>query len=205
MKYFGIENKTISIDDIAMWMQQGMIDGEIESDAEITPGDWREMTLYLDEGEAVVDVLKLTAGSPQFDEAIEETVRGLLDAPSPIKPEKAVRWLCQYMKKVQVIYNFTPLGALDSELGWELFDTVWSRVKKEIPGIVYCQGEGFTNESGAQITYEFTSGLSGYVKAAVLADDSEEGSDRWQEFLLDLASPEQKEAFEEGRVPAKSS
>ena len=107
MKYFGIENKTISIDDIAMWMQQGMIDGEIESDAELVPGDWREMTLYLDEGEAVVDVLKLTAGSPQFDEAIEETVRGLLDAPQPIKPEKAVRWLCQYMKKVQVIYNLS--------------------------------------------------------------------------------------------------
>jgi len=204
MKYFGTRNKIISIDDIANWMQENRIDGEIESDHETEPGDWNELTLYLDNGEAVVDVHKLVFGTPGFDEAIEETVRGLLDNPQPIKPESAVRWLCLYLKKIRVIYNFKPLAALDSELGWELFDTVWTRVKREIPGIVYCQGEGFTNEEGAQITYEFAASMSGTVKAAVLTspvDKDQLDKCLWSEFELDLADKEQIAAFEKGIVP----
>lgn len=199
MKFYGLNNKTISVDDIAWWLQEKIVDGEIESDQEEEPGDWQELTLYLDGGEPVVDILKLTSGTPQFDEAIEETVRGLLDAPKPILPANAVRWLCQYMKRVQVIYNFSPLAALDSELGWELFDTVWTRVRKEIPGIVYCQGEGFTNEEGSQITYEFTNALSGEVRAAVLSEDGV----TWQDFDLDLSSAEDRSSFEQGRLPDK--
>ncbi|HMY02260.1 MAG TPA: hypothetical protein PKA48_02860, partial [Candidatus Obscuribacter sp.] len=72
-------------------------------------------------------------------------------------------------------------------------------VRKEIPGIVYCQGEGFTNEEGAQITYEFTTALSGDVRAAVLSEDGV----TWQDFDLDLSSAEDRSSFEQGRLPDK--
>ncbi len=59
MKFFGVTDKAISIDDIADWLQENMIDAEIESDQESEPGDWQELTLLLDSGEPVVDVVKL--------------------------------------------------------------------------------------------------------------------------------------------------
>lgn len=196
MKFFGVTDKAISIDDIADWLQEKMIDAEIESDEESEPGDWQELTLLLDSGEPVVDVIKLSCGTEEFDEAIEETVRMLLDSPVPINPSSAVRWLCQYMKRVKVIYNFSPLLGLDSEAGWVLFDTVWKSVRKELKGIVFCEGEGFTNEEGAQITCQFTGTMSGQVNAALLGEDGE-----WQEFILDLSDNQAIENFQRGQMP----
>lgn len=197
MEFFGTQNKVVSVDDIATWLQESMIDCEIESDQEDFPGDWEEITLFLESGDSVVEIEKITCDSGNFREAIEETVRTLLDDQRPVRPASAVKWICQYMKSVKVIYRFRPMPGIDTELGFELFNEVWTRLKNIEPGIVHCVDEGFTNEDGAQITWEFPESSSGTVKAAVL--EAEGGS--WREFQLDLANQEQQSSFLAGKCP----
>lgn len=196
MEFFSTKKSTISTDLIAQWLQDALIDGEIETD-EDERGEWTQMALYTEAGEAVVEMDKLARGNSTFDDYIADVVRRLLDDKEPVKPHSAVKWLCNYMTKVQTIYVLRPQQALYDEQGWEIFNEFWTNLKDLEQGIVHCQGEGFTNEQGAQITWEFPGGASGDWKMAVL--DAEK--DRWVEFTMDLANQEQRSLFLSGSLP----
>ena len=185
---------------IAGWLQTALIDGEIESEEEDYPGSWTTLTLYLDNGEAVVEIEKYAEQDETLRDAIQDTVRMLLDDKNPVKPTSAVKWLCQFMSRVKVLYVFRPMQAINTEAGWELFNEVWTNLRETLHGIVHLDEEGFTNEHGAQITWEYPGDETGDLKVAVLNEKGQE----WIEYTLNLANHEHRELFIAGKVPDKT-
>jgi hypothetical protein len=63
-------------------------------------------------------------------------------------------------------------------------------------GILQADGEGFSNEDGYLILWQFADTVDGDWNMAVLDKD---GS--WIRFQMNLGDPEQRAAFLKGRVP----
>jgi len=200
MRFFGLQDKAISIDQIAGWLQTAFIDGEIESEEEEYPGCWRTLTLFLDSGEPVVEIEKFSQADDSLLDPIQDTVRMLLDEKDPVIPSTAVKWLCQFMSRVKVLYEFRPMQAINTEEGWQIFNEVWTNLRENLQGIVHLENEGFTNETGAQITWEYSTPESGDLKVATLNKNGTE----WIEYTLDLANQAHCKMFMAGEVPDKA-
>jgi hypothetical protein len=200
MRFFGLQDKPISVDTIAGWLQTAMIDGELESEEEDYPGSWSTLTLFLDSGEPVVEIEKFSLEEETLVDAIQDTVRQLLDDKNPVRPASAVKWLCQFMTRVKVVYEFRPMQAIKTDEGWEIFNEVWTNLREALQGIVHLDDEGFTNEDGVQITWEYPGEETGDLKVAVLNDRGEE----WIEYTMNLANQEHKALFLAGKAPDKN-
>ena len=61
--------------------------------------------------------------------------------------------------------------------------------------IIQADGEGFTNEEGYHIVWQFADAVSGPWKMGVLQDGV------WQHFTMDLGDPDHRAAFLKGAVP----
>jgi hypothetical protein len=70
---------------------------------------------------------------------------------------------------------------------------IWNRAK----GLLQSDGEGFTNEDGSTILWQFGPNVSGTWNVAVLA-----GNEIWKSFEMDLGNPFQREAFQRGDIPS---
>lgn len=197
MEFFSIAKSDISCDTIVQWFQDALIDAEIETDDE---ENWSQLALYTEDGEAVLEVDRLNRGEPTFSDHLGDIVRRLLDEKEPVKPHSSVKWLCNYLSKVETVYVLRPQAALYNEQGWEIFNEFWTNLK-DSRGIVHCDGEGFTNEEGAQITWEFPGGASGDWKMALYDGDR----NTWVEFTIDLANQEQRLLFLDGTLPIAQS
>ncbi len=197
MRFFGLKNKPISVDDVAGWLQTALIDGSIESEEEDYPGSWTTLTLFLTDDQPVVEIEKFCLETGNLGDKIQDTVRELLDDKNHVRPVSAVKWLCQFMSRVKVIYEFRPMLAIQTDEGWELFNEVWTNLRESLSGIVHLDDEGFTNEDGAQITWEYPGEETGDLKVAVLNEKGE----AWIEYTINLANQEQKELFMAGKAP----
>lgn len=133
---------------------------------------------------------------PGAEFEIEEFLDELEDA----RPEAAARWLADYLPRVKVIYAFQILSSIDHGSGWAILDAVRKAVWSVCGGILQADAEGFTNEAGYQITWQFSDNVSSRWPMAVLNSD---GS--WSAFEMELGDPAQREAFLQGCVPEGAS
>jgi hypothetical protein len=62
--------------------------------------------------------------------------------------------------------------------------------------ILQADGEGFTNDEGYHILWQFSDAVTGPWDMAVLEEDA------WRNFSMDLGDPDHREAFWQGLVPA---
>ena len=201
MRFFGLRDTPISVDQIADWLQTAFIDCQIEDDETDKPGSWTSIILNLDDGTPVVEIEKYLPSDATFSETIQDTVRLLLDDKNPVQPHSAVKWLCQFMSRVKVLYEFRPMKAINTADGWQIFNHVWTNLRQTLLGIVHLEEEGFTNLDGAQITWEYPEDETGDLKVAVL----DENGEQWIEYTIDLANADQKNMFLAGKAPDKNS
>jgi len=128
-------------------------------------------------------------GSAEIAEFIEE-VKGE-------KPESTARWLEQFLPRVKVIYAFQLLGGTEVDDGWAAVHAVQSRMWARCGGILQADGEGFTNEDGYHILWQFSDTASGPWNMAIIDQQG-----RWTRFEMDLGNEEHRAAFVRGMVPA---
>jgi hypothetical protein len=207
MYYFASDREPLSLDKIAHWLQEALVDCEIECEVEgevseqaqelLNLQKWKNILLSIEEGSPVVEIERWDKGDQGFSEVLADTVRDLLDNEKPLYPASAVSWLCRYLETINTIYCFTPSTCFNDEGGIPIFNEVWQGLKSLHTGIVLCPEEGFTNESGAQITTSASTVQKGKVRAAVL----DESSKSWKEFTLDLNNQEQIHSFKSGSLP----
>jgi hypothetical protein len=127
-------------------------------------------------------------GQDEIAEFIEETQDG--------KPESGVEWLHDYLTEVKTIYAFQHLQGSETEEGSEALHALRSAIWERGESIIQADLEGFTNEEGYQIVWQFSDSVSGTWNMGVL----QEGS--WRHFEMDLGDPDHRAAFWKGEVPA---
>lgn len=154
---------------------------------------WRQIVLSHPEGKdiAVVECDLVEKGS-----LAEEEIGELLEEIADAEPASAVAWLKAYMPKVKAIYAIqVASGAAEGE-GWDVIDTIRQVLMDHAGGIIQADDEGYSNEEGYHILWQFADDVEGTWWMAVLKNG------RWRKFEMDLGDPDHRAAFLAGEVPA---
>lgn len=157
-----------------------------------TEEEWESLLLSSKDGVevAVIERNPVDEGSIGQDE-IAEFVEDLRDC----KPESGVEWLAEYLAEVKIIYAFQHLQGSETEDGGNALHALRTALWERGDAIIQADGEGFTNEEGYHIVWQFSDSVSGPWNMAVL----QEGT--WHHFRMDLGDPDHRAAFFRGEVP----
>jgi hypothetical protein len=115
------------------------------------------------------------------------------------KPESAVKWLSEDLPKVKVIFALQFLEGARQGDGSDGIHALQQKIWGDLGGILQADGEGFSNESGHQITWQFDGTPKGPWGFASLSK-----AGRWLAFEMILEDEEQKDAFLEGKIPPRA-
>ena len=126
-------------------------------------------------------------GSEELVEFIEEI--------RMCKPESGAAWLESFLKDVRTIYAFQHLPGTDRGGGAQSLRVVAEAIWARGDAVIQADGEGFTNEDGYHILWQFSDRVTGPWWMAVLQNG------RWSPFQMDLGNRDHRQAFVEGRVP----
>jgi len=164
------------------------LEGEEASDS-----GWSQLVLRHSGGTAIAALEKDPVspgalGEAEITEFVEEARVG--------KPRSAARWLQQYLPRVRVIYAFQILSGADVKEGWAAVHALKGHIWKKRGGILQADGEGFSNEEGYHILWQFPDHVGGAWNMAVLDETG-----RWVRFEMELSHREQRAAFLEGALP----
>ena len=158
-----------------------------------TDDQWDELMLAQASGQeiAVIERNVVTDGSMAAEE-LEEFIEDLEDA----EPASGADWLRGFLPRIKAIHAFQILSGFDEETGWAAIGELKTRLWNELGGILQADGEGFTNEAGYQVVWQFSDRASGPWWMGVLEDGA------WRHFEMELGDKTQREAFLRGEVPA---
>lgn len=157
-----------------------------------TSKDWAELMLVHEDGRkiAAIERNSVDAGSLGSEELQEFSAE--IDS---CLPTNAARWLQDYFRGVRCIYAFQLLTGTDHKNGWAILGAVKDSVWSFAPSILQADGEGFSNEDGCHILWQFDESVEGDWWMGLLDNG------QWKHFQMDLGNPDHREAFLSGRIP----
>lgn len=157
-----------------------------------TEEEWESLLLAGKDGVevAVIERNPVEDGSVGQDE-VAEFLEDLRDC----KPESGVEWLTDYLAEIKTVYAFQHLQGSETEDGGNALHALRTALWERGDAIIQADLEGFTNEEGYQIVWQFSDTVSGPWNMAVLQEDT------WHHFRMDLGDPDHRAAFLRGEVP----
>jgi hypothetical protein len=162
----------------------------------IEEGDDEEWDTLLLLGDDDVEIALLerhpvSDGSPGQDD-----IADLIEDSQDCRPESGVDWLNEYLDSVKTVFSFQHLLGADSEEGSAALHALRNAIWEGGGAIIQADHEGFTNEEGYHIVWQFSDTVSGAWNMAVLQEET------WHHFKMDLGDPDHREAFLNGEVPS---
>ena len=125
----------------------------------------------------------------------QDAVADFIEDLRECKPESGVQWLEDYLAEVKTIYAFQHLQGAEMVDGGNALHALRSALWERGDAIIQADGEGFTNEDGYHIVWQFSDSVSGPWNMGVLQEST------WLHFTMDLGDPDHRAAFLEGEVP----
>jgi hypothetical protein len=135
--------------------------------------------------------------NPVFDgSAGQDEIADFIEDLQGCKPKSGVQWLEDYLNSVKTVYAFQHLQGAELMDGSDALHAVRSALWERGEAIIQADDEGFTNEDGYHIVWQFSDSVSGPWNMGVLKDGV------WHHFKMDLGDPDHRAAFWRGEVPA---
>ena len=155
--------------------------------------EWETLLLAGTDGVevALIERLPVAEGSLGEDE-----IADFLEDTQDCQPETGVAWLAEFLGEVRTIYAFQHLQGAETVEGGNALHALRSALWERGDAIIQADGEGFTNEEGFHIVWQFSDSVSGPWNMGVLQDGT------WHHFTMDLGDPDHRDAFLSGEVPA---
>ncbi len=120
----------------------------------------------------------------EFKEELEEAL-----------PKSGAAWVKAYLSRVETIYALQIMAAGLDERAAGAPGLILSALQEAAGGIIQADGEGFSNEEGDHVVWQFDDDADGPRTAAVLTGKT------WTAFRMDLADPAHRAAFLAGQTP----
>jgi len=153
---------------------------------------WKELIVTAIDGREVCLVERNECGR---DDLAADEIEEFAEAQDDAEPRPAAKWIKSYLADCRSVYACQFLRALsDGDLGEVPSLVMWS-IRRLVGGIGQTDGEGFSNEEGYQVTWDFSDNVTGSWNMAVLVSP-----DQWQHFEMDLGDGAHRAAFRAGRV-----
>ena len=154
--------------------------------------DWTQAVLAHNGGPEIASIERNSASS---NDLVSEEIDEFMDEITDCKPASAAAWLAEYLPTVKTIYAFQLLSGTDVKNGWNILGTVKNLVFENVGGIFQADGEGFSDEEGYHILWQFSNSAKGSWWMSVLKDGE------WVRFQMDLGNKKHRAAFFRGEVP----
>ena len=154
---------------------------------------WRQLIMAHPEGK---DIAVLECDLVEPGSLAEEEIGAFLDDLTDAQPASAAAWLRSYLPRVKAIYGIQVVAGAEEGEGWDVVDTIRHALMTHAGGIIQADNEGFSNEEGYHILWQFGEDVEGSWWMAVLKDG------RWIKFEMDLGDPDHRAAFLAGEMPA---
>ena len=161
----------------------------------VEDGDEEEWETLLLSGNDEVEVAVIERNPVSDGSTGQDEIADFLEELQDCKPESGVQWLADYLAEVKTIYAFQHLQGAETEEGGNALHALRSALWERGDAIIQADGEGFTNEEGYHIVWQFSDSVSGPWNMGVLQDGT------WHHFKMDLGDPDHRAAFLNGEVP----
>lgn len=193
VRVFGLRDPDIHIDELIQSLTAKGLHAKFEFDSNEGPEKWTILDILNTAGVTLVQlernpVVDGELGQEELDE-FREDIQGE-------KPATAVKWLTSYFDKVQVMYAFQMLDAAFEDDNFEVINTIKTTIWNKTQGILQADNEGFSNEEGYHILWQFSDKVTGEWSCAV-----RNWLGKWDKFVMDLGDVTQREEFKAGKVP----
>lgn len=157
-----------------------------------TEEEWETLLLSSDDEVEVA----LLERNPVYDGSIgQDEIADFVEDLRECKPESGVEWLTEYLEEVKTVFVFRHLQGAETEEGSNALHALRSALWERGDAIIQADAEGFTNEEGYHIVWQFSDSVSGPWNMGVMQDGT------WHHFKIDLGDPDHREAFLNGEVP----
>jgi hypothetical protein len=172
--------------DYRLTVEEGSLD---ESGEE----EWESLLLAGTDGVEVAIVER----NPVYDGSVgQDEIADFLEDLYEAKPETNVEWLTEYLEEVKTVYAFQHLQGSETVDGSNALHAMRTALMERGEAILQADNEGFTNEEGFHIVWQFSDSVSGPWNMAVLQDET------WLQFTMDLGDPDHRAAFLSGEAPS---
>jgi hypothetical protein len=180
-----------SFDELAQFIRAEHPDFKLSIE-EGTEEEWEVLLLSgLDEVEVA-----LLERNPVYDGSMgQDEIADFMEDLQDCKPNSGVQWLEDYLISVKTIYAFQHLQGAELVEGGNALHALRSLLWERGDAIIQADDEGFTNEEGFHIVWQFSDSVSGPWNMGVLQDGV------WHHFTMDLGDPDHRAAFLKGTVP----
>jgi hypothetical protein len=162
----------------------------------IEEGSEEEWDVLLLSGNDQVEVALLERNPVSNGSIGEDEIAEFIEETANCKPETGVAWLHEFLGEVKTIYAFQHLQGSETETGSNAMHALRAHLWERGNSIIQADNEGFTNEDGYHIVWQFADSVSGPWNMGVLQDET------WLHFEMDLGDPDHRDAFLNGEMPS---
>lgn len=196
IRVLGTQDPNIHIDELIQSLAADGLTAKFAFDPSEEPGKWTMLDILNADGEPLAQlernpVIEGEMGQDELNEFKEDI--------QEYKPTSAVKWLTNYFDKVKVIYAFQMLKAAFENGNSEVVSNIKSKIWNKTKGILQADNEGFSNEDGYHILWQFSDKVTGEWNCAI-----RNWLGMWEKFIMDLGDVTQRQEFQEGKVPTKA-
>lgn len=193
VRVLGMQDPDINVDKLVVALRSKELTAQFSIDEDDIEENWREMQVADKNGNTIFQIERnAVADGSMGKEELEEFKEFIQD----YKPASAVQWLTSYFEKVKVIYAFQLLNAIYGDNNFDILDIVKETIWEHTGGILQADHEGFTNEAGMHILWQFDEDAMGEWDCAVINNAGE-----WDNFRMELGDTQQRDAFQKGEIP----
>lgn len=153
---------------------------------------WKQLLLAHANGTQIASIERNSVSDPVGAEELQEFRHEIADC----MPRAAATWLDHYLSRVRTIHAFQVLAGTKVDNGWDILGSLKTALWEKTGGIIQADREGFTNEDGYHILWQFPEQVTGKWWMAVLE------AGLWVRFQMELGDPNHREAFLAGAIPA---
>jgi len=192
IRILGASNHEIHIDDLISALTNEGLTAKFSIDKNESPENFSVIDVSNVKGEKLMRIERNRTNEKPGKWEIEEFKDEIIE----YKPTSASKWLYKYLDKVKVIYVFQLLNASMKEENFRIVETIKSAIWSKVGGIFQADNEGFSNEKGYHILWQFSDDVTGDWNMAV-----KNFFGGWTNFTMDLGDEIQRKEFLAGKVP----
>lgn len=181
------------IDTLQAALRKGSLPASVSLD-EGTDAQWQQLLVTHENGTDVVQIERNTLADDE--DLVSGEIEEFLEEIADEEPRSAAEWISGYLPGVKTIYALQLLRGTESPRGWEILAAITRSIQKQCRGIIQTDQEGFSDEEGYQILWQFSDRVKGPWWVAVLQDGN------WVRYQMELGNRRHRAAFRRGEVPA---
>lgn len=191
IRVMGIYDDAISVQELEKALKEDGLVASIDADQRDDP--WSVIDVEAPDGLKLAQIEKNLVFPGCLAQLELDEFRVLIREHQPLS---AVLWLDQYFDRIKVVYAMRILDGALIDDHFEIVHSLKRAIWGKSGGLLQNDLEGFSNDEGFHILWQFPDDVTGDKYCAVLDDGV------WVRFRMDLGDAFQRMAFWAGEVPA---